>query len=77
MKIGDCRSQCYDNAVVMPGYRSGVQQRINKKNKLALFVKCDNHSLNLVGVLAARKDIEMVSFFRVINSLCSFFSRST
>ena len=42
-----------------------------------MFVSCDNHSLHLVGVYAARQDTEMVSFFRIINSLYNFFSRST
>ena len=47
----------------MAGHRNGVQQRTYKINKQALFVNCDNHSLNLVGVHAARQDTEMVSFF--------------
>ncbi|RLU18344.1 hypothetical protein DMN91_008701 [Ooceraea biroi] len=51
MDIRDCRSQCYDNAAVMEGHKSGVSQRIKEKNNLAMFVNCDNHSLNLVGVM--------------------------
>ena len=47
-----------------------VEQRIyKKKKKLAAFVNCDNHSLNLVGIHAARQDTGMVSFFETINSL--------
>ena len=38
----------------MAGHTSGVQQRIIEKTHKALFVNCDNHSLNLVGVIAAR-----------------------
>ena len=53
IKIENSRSQCYDNAAVMAGRRNGVQQRIYEKNKQAVFVNCDNHSLNLVGVHAA------------------------
>ena len=53
IKIENCRSQCYDNAAVMAEHRNRVQQRIYKKNKQAVFVNCDNHSLNLVGVHAA------------------------
>ena len=53
IKIENCRLQCYDNAAVMAGHRNGVQQRIYEKNKQAVFVNCDNHSLNLLGVHAA------------------------
>ena len=77
IKIENCRSQCYGNAFVMVGHRNGVQQRIYEKNKQAVFVNCENHSLNVVGVHAARQDTEMVSFFGTINSLYNFFSRST
>ncbi|GBP92611.1 hypothetical protein EVAR_63090_1 [Eumeta japonica] len=74
MNLQDCR---YDIAVVMAGRRTGVHQRISEKNNLAIFVNCDNHSLNLVGGHAAKQDIIMVTFFGIIKSLCVFFSRST
>ena len=45
IKIENCRSQCYDNAAVMARHRNGVQQRIYEKNKQAVFVNYDNHSL--------------------------------
>ncbi|XP_053119697.1 52 kDa repressor of the inhibitor of the protein kinase-like [Hemicordylus capensis] len=77
MELKYCRSQCYDNAAVMAGYRSGVAQRIREKNNLAVFVNCDNHSLNLVGVHAAQEDVKMVTFFGTIDSIYVFFSRST
>ena len=77
IKIGNCRSQCYDNAAIMVGYRNGVQQRIYDKTKQVVFVNCDNHSLNQVSALAARQNTEMVSFFGTINSLYNFFSHST
>ena len=47
------------------------------KKKQAVLVNCDNHSLHLVGVHAARQDTKMVSFFGTINLLYNFFSRST
>lgn len=77
MELQDCRSQCFDNAAVMAGHRSGVHQRISEKNNLAVFVNCDNHSLNLVGVHAAKQDTMMVTFFGTIEALYVFFSRST
>ncbi|XP_065651052.1 uncharacterized protein LOC136079254 [Hydra vulgaris] len=77
MNVENCRSQCYDNAAVMAGHKSGVHQRIKKKNNLAIFVNCDNHSPNLVGVHAAKEEVIMVTFFGTIDALYVFFSRST
>ncbi|XP_053155626.1 uncharacterized protein LOC128346396 isoform X1 [Hemicordylus capensis] len=77
MELQDCQSQCYDNAAVMAGHRSGVSQRILDKNNLAVFVNCDNHSLNLVGVHAAKQDVMMVTFFGTLDAIYVFFSRST
>ncbi|GBP91129.1 hypothetical protein EVAR_24081_1 [Eumeta japonica] len=77
MNLQDGRSQCYDNAAVIAGHRTGVHQRISEKNNLAIFVNCDNHSLNMVGVHAAKQNTIMVTFFGIIESLYVFFSRST
>ena len=77
MKLQDCRSQCYDNANVMAGHITGVRQRILEKNNLAMFVNCDNHSLNLVGVRASKQETMMVTFFGTLDFLYAFFSRST
>ena len=66
MELQYGRSQCYDNASVMAGHRSGVQQRLSERNKLAVFVNCDNHSLNLVDVHATKQDTMMVTFFETI-----------
>ena len=39
IKIKNCCSQCYDNAVVMAGHRNGVQQRIYEKtNRQCLLI---------------------------------------
>ena len=38
MNVENCRSQCYDNAAVMAGHKSGVHQKIKEKNNLAMFV---------------------------------------
>jgi len=46
----------------MAGRRTGVQTRIREKNPRALYVPCDSHSLNLVGVHAAHVDPVMVTF---------------
>jgi len=54
-----------------------VQTRIREKNPRALYVPCDSHSLNLVGVHAAHVDPVMVTFFRTIGRIFTFFASST
>ncbi|XP_068115887.1 zinc finger MYM-type protein 1-like [Hyperolius riggenbachi] len=73
----DCRSQCYDNAAVMSGYKSGVQQRLAAINSKATFVNCDNHTLNLVGVHAVSHEVAGVTFFCTVQAIYLYFSRST
>ena len=76
ISLADCRAQCYDNAAVMAGHISGLQQRICDRNNRALFVNCDNHSLNLAGVHSAKQD-PVVTFFGTLENIYSFFSHST
>lgn len=73
MDLQNCRSQRYNNAAVMAGQKGGVSQRIAEKNQLAIFVNCDNHLLNLVGVHAAKVDTMMMTFFGTIEALNVFF----
>ncbi|KAG1686697.1 Elongation factor 1-delta [Nymphon striatum] len=75
--LANCRAQCYDNAAVMTGHISGLQKRICDRNHRALFVNCDNHSLNLAGVHSAKQDPVVVTFFASLESIYSFFSHST
>jgi len=77
LPLADCRSQCYDNAAVMSGHLSGVQKRIVGRNPRTIFVNCDNHSLNLVGVHSASRELEAMMFFRAVESLYKFFAKST
>ena len=73
----DCRAQMYDNAAVMSGRVSGVQTRLCEKNPKAVFINCDNHSLNLAGVHAASVDPSIVTFFGTVQEVYNFFSAST
>jgi len=77
LPLQDCRCQCYDNAAVMSGRISGVQKRILDKNPLALFLNCDNHSLNLSAVHAATEKTLAVTFFSTVEGVYTFFARST
>ena len=74
----DCRAQMYDNAAVMSGSISGVQTRLRERNPKAVFINCDNHSLNLAGVHAASTvDPTIITFFGTVQEVYSFFSGST
>ena len=73
----DCRAQMYDNAAVMSGSISGVQSRLRERNPKAVFINCDNHSLNLAGVHAASVDPTIITFFGTVQEVYSFFSGST
>ena len=53
LDFDDCRSQMYDNAAVMSGHLIGVEARLVDKNPKAIFVNCDNHSLNHARMQAA------------------------
>jgi len=77
LPLQDCRCQCYDNAAVMSGRISRVQKRILDKNTLALFVNCDNRSLNLSAVHAATDKTFAVIFCSTDEVVYTFFARST
>lgn len=74
--ISDFRGQCYDNGANMAGKVKGVQARILSKNPLAKFSPCASHTLNLVGVHAARACPEVDLLFGFINQLYKLFSGS-
>ncbi|XP_025413483.1 zinc finger MYM-type protein 1-like isoform X1 [Sipha flava] len=59
----NCRGQSYDNASNMSGIYNGLQARIKRISKQALFVPCAAHSLNLVGSNAAEATSEGTRFF--------------
>ena len=67
----------YDNAAVMTGHISGVQARLTDLNAKAIFVNCNNYSLNLAGVHAAAVDPLIITFFGTIEQVYVFFSGST
>jgi len=77
LSIMDCRGQGYDNGANMAGINNGVQSHILRVNKLATFVPCTAHNLNLVGVHAAEISPLMITFFGIVQNIYTFFSRST
>lgn len=77
IKIENCRAQTYDNARNMSGKYNGLQACICEKNKLAFYVPCTAHSLNLVGECSVGECINAINFFGVLQQLYTFFSAST
>lgn len=77
LQLKDCRAQSYDNAAVMAGRKAGVQQKLLEMNPHAVFIPCDNHSLNLVCVHAAETSSVVVTFFGTVQEVFVFFSGST
>lgn len=70
------RSQGYDNGANMRGEINGVKSRILEKNKCALFSPCGAHSLNRVGVNAAKLNPDVITFFGNIENFYSLFAHS-
>jgi len=75
--IEDCRGQTYDNASNMSGAYSGLQARLQELCKLAIFIPCAGHSLNLVGTKAAECVMTATSYFQLLQKLYTFFAGST
>ena len=71
-----CRRQGYDNASIMSGIHSGVQQTIKNINPKAQFVPCGNHTLNFAGVHAVGSSQLSEKFFAVLERLYAFFAAS-
>ncbi|XP_065664704.1 uncharacterized protein LOC136086337 [Hydra vulgaris] len=77
LNIKNCRGQSYDNASAMSGKYNGLQSKILKNNKLAFWIPCATHSLNLVGKAAAECCTAAVEFFDFLEQLYLFFTAST
>ncbi|VVC33884.1 Ribonuclease H-like domain,Domain of unknown function DUF4371 [Cinara cedri] len=77
IEINNCRGQSYDNASAMSGKYNGLQSKIIAVNKLATWVPCAAHSLNLVGKVAAECCSSAISFFNFLEAIYTFFTAST
>jgi len=72
IEINNCRGQSYDNASAMSGKYNGLQNKIIAVNKLATWVPCAAHSLNLVGKVAAECCSSAISFFNFLEAIYTF-----
>ncbi|XP_022161879.1 uncharacterized protein LOC111027770 [Myzus persicae] len=66
----------YDNASNMSGIYSEVQALFREVNKLAEWVPCAAHSLNLVGSVTVECCTEAIKFFSVVQSIYTFLEAS-
>ena len=71
------RAQTYDGAAVMSSELNGVQARIKEKVPEAMFTHCYAHKLNLVLLHSAKCMPECRTFFKTVEGLATFFSKST
>ncbi|XP_065651119.1 52 kDa repressor of the inhibitor of the protein kinase-like [Hydra vulgaris] len=77
LNIKNCRDQSYDNASAMSAKYNGLRSKILKNNKLASWIPCATHSLNLVGKAAAECCTAAVEIFDFLEQLYVFFTAST
>lgn len=70
------RGQGYDGAANMSGVYSGVQARLKSKQKLATYIHCASHNLNLVLNDAMNSSMEVKTFFGLVEKIYTFFSNS-
>lgn len=75
--LNDCSGQSYVNASNMSGKHSGLQARLQEKNKYAVYVPCAEHSLNLIGVQAVECNCNVTIYFGFIQNLYNFFLSTT
>ena len=76
IELLNCRGQCYDNGANMSGISKGVQTRITEICPSALYIPCQNHTLNLVVVEAVHACLPAVNFFGVVQRFFLLFSAS-
>ncbi|XP_022176471.1 zinc finger MYM-type protein 1-like [Myzus persicae] len=77
LKIENMRGQCYDGAASMRGSYSGVAKRIRDENKLALYVHCYAHILNLCVVDVCGKVAPIRNMFGTLNTIYTFIGASS
>ncbi|XP_025424688.1 zinc finger MYM-type protein 1-like [Sipha flava] len=76
LNLSKLRGQGYDGAANMSGVYSGVQARLKSKQKLATYIHCVSHNLNLVLNDAMNSSTEVKTFFGLVEKIYTFFSNS-
>lgn len=70
-------AQTYDGASVMASQLNGVQAKVREKVPEAMFTHCYGHKLNLVLSQSAQMIPECKVFFKTVEGLAAYFSKST
>ena len=70
-------AQTYDGASVMSSELNGVQAKIKENVPEAMFLHCYAYKLNLVLLHLAKYMPECKAFFKTLEGLSAFFSKST
>ena len=70
-------AQTYDRASVMSSESNGVQARLKEDVPEAMFLHCYAHKLNLVLLRSTKCMPECKTFFKTLEGLSAFFSKST
>ena len=74
INLENCRGQSYDNASAMSGKYNSLPAKVAGKNKLAKWIPCAGHSLNLVVKSAAECCPAYVAFFDFPEKIYVFFT---
>ena len=69
MSLSKLRGQGYDGASNMWGDINDLKTLILKENKLAFYVHCFAHQLQLTLVAVAKNHINITEFFYVVSNL--------
>ncbi|KAM3858201.1 zinc finger MYM-type protein 1 [Diretmus argenteus] len=70
-------AQTYDGASVMASHLNGVQAKVKERVPEAMFTHCYGHKLNLVLSQSAKMIPECEVFFKTVEGLAAYFSKST
>ena len=70
-------AQTYDRASVISSESNGVQARLKEDVPKAMFLHCYAHKLNLMLLHSAKCMPESRTFFKALEGLSAFFSKST
>uniref|UniRef100_A0A6P4FBL9 Zinc finger MYM-type protein 1-like n=1 Tax=Drosophila rhopaloa TaxID=1041015 RepID=A0A6P4FBL9_DRORH len=72
LPIEKLRGQCYDGASNVSGRISGLQQRVQEEESLALYVHCNAHNLNLAVQDGIEDVLDVENFIGVVKELINF-----
>ena len=76
MSLSRLHGQGYDGASNMQGEFNGLKTLILKENKLAFYVHCFAHQLQLTLVAIANKHIDIAEFFSLVSKIVTIVGAS-